>query len=173
MKAIYEDEMRQLQEVLQIEDSEGHDFRHFLVPSTGARLDLDNAIKHLYHFCATLPAREYVDMRPDFICYNSGTFQKPSISAKVILPLSVNEAVRIAASHRTTWLSEKNAIKDAAYEAYLALYRAGLVNDNLLPLLRHDPLLEELTNSVIESRPSLVAVSEQLDIWSTVFTKSL
>jgi len=161
MKMLYEDEMRTLQEVLKIEDTEPHDGRQFRVERTGALLDLDNAVSHLYHFCSTLPAKEYVDLRPEFICSEDG----PSfIRAKVILPLSVHEAVRTAQS-RKSWMSEKNAIKDAAFEAYIALYKAGLVNENLLPLLRHDAVLDELTSSAVETRASIMLVNEQLNPW--------
>lgn len=52
-------------------------------------------------------------MMPDFICSEVGVCL---IMAKVILPLSVNETIRTAAS-RKSWLSEKNAIKDCAFEA--------------------------------------------------------
>lgn len=164
MKARYEDEMRTLQEVLRIEDAEEHDRRQFRVESTGALLDMDNAVQHLYHFCTTLPANEYVDLQPEFICSETG----PSlVSARVILPLSVNEGVRTAQS-RKSWMSEKNAIRDCAFEAYVALYRAGLVNENLLPLLKHDAVLDGLTSSAVETRASIVVVHEQLDPWVEV-----
>ena len=161
MKAYYEAEMRELQEALQIEDSEEHDHREFRVENTGALLDLDNAVQHLFHFCATLPSQQYVDLMPEFICSEVGPNQ---IRAKVILPLSVNEAVRTAES-RKLWMSENNAIKDSAFEAYIALYKAGLVNDNLLPLLRHDASLDELTSSAVETRASIMVVHEQYNPW--------
>lgn len=40
MRASYEEDMRQLQEVLKIEDGEDHDHREFRIESTGALLDL-------------------------------------------------------------------------------------------------------------------------------------
>jgi dsRNA-specific ribonuclease len=156
---MYEDEMRILQEILVREDEEIPIEMTFRVESTGALLDLDNAIPHLYHFCATLPVKEYVE--PEFICSEvNSTF----IRAKVILPLSVDEAVRTSESQKQ-WKSEKNAIKDAAFQAYLALYRARLVNDNLLPLLRHDSIADKLTESAVETRASIVTVKEQLNPW--------
>ena len=156
---MYEDEMRTLQEILVREDEEIPIGMTFRVESTGSLLDLDNAIPHLYHFCATLSVKEYVDLRPEFICSEvDSTF----IRAKVILPLLVDEAVRTSESQRQ-WKSEKNAIKDAAFQAYLTLYRAGLVNDNLLPLMRHDPVADELTKSAVETRSSIVTVKEQLN----------
>ena len=164
MKAFYEEEMRMLQEVLQLEDSEEHDHRKFRVESTGALLDLDNAVQHLYHFCSTLPAKEYVDLTPEFICSEAGPTH---VKARVILPLSVNDAVRTAES-RSAWMSEKNAIKDCAFEAYIALYKAGLVNQHLLPLLRQDSLLNELTSSAVETRASIMVVHKQLNPWTDI-----
>jgi dsRNA-specific ribonuclease len=162
MKKIYEDEMRLLQEALILEDTEEADGRRqFRTSSSEALLDLDNAVHHLYNFCAQLPAKEYVDLRPEFICSDTGTGET---RARVILPLSVNERVRTSESQRM-WRSQKNAIKDAAFEAYVALYKAGLVNDNLLPLPRHDDVIDELTLTAIEKRASIMVVTEQLNPW--------
>jgi hypothetical protein len=161
MRKLYEDEMRILQEILVREDAEEHENRTFKVESTGALLDIDNAMAHLYHFCATLPPSEYVDLRPDFICSEN---RNGLCRATVILPLSVPEEVRTIESTKS-WMSEKNAMKDAAFEAYLALYRAGLINENLLPLLRHDVVTDELTSSMVEKRAAIVNVREQLNPW--------
>jgi len=73
----------------------------------------------------------------------------------------VNKAVRTAES-RSLWMSERNAIKDAAFEAYVALFKAGLVNDNLLPLLGYDAATNELRASPLETRASIMIVEEQL-----------
>jgi len=78
----------------------------------------------------------------------------------------VHEAVRVAQS-RCSWMSERNAIKDAAFEAYVGLFNAGLVNQNLLPLLRHDPLVDDLAHAV-EIRASLILSREQLNPWVDV-----
>ena len=59
------------------------------------------------------------------------------------------------------------ARKDAAFEAYKALYHAGLVNDNLLPLGHVDEEIEA-AYSAVEKRPSTVKVSEQVDPWPCV-----
>jgi hypothetical protein len=163
MRKIYEDEMRVLQEILLLEDTEEPGNRIFEVLSTGALVDFDNVVAHLYHFCATLPKKEYADLRPEFICNESGGL----VRARVILPLSVNEKVRTAESQRS-WLSEKNAIKDAAFVAYVALYHAGLISDNLLPLLRHDQVTDELTSSTVEKRTSIVSVRNQMNPWNAV-----
>ena len=166
MKKMYEDDMRALQNVLKIEDEEDSttDHRRFCVENTGAILDLDNAVAHLHHFCSVLPAKEHVDLRPDFIF---STNEAGLVLAKVILPLSVAEEVRITTG-RTSWLSEKKAMKDAAFEAYIALYNVGLVNDNLLPLLRHDESIDELTAAAVDTRPSIMVVNALINPWIDV-----
>ncbi|KAK2625821.1 hypothetical protein QTJ16_005133 [Diplocarpon rosae] len=156
---MYEDDMRNLQEYLVHEDAEEHDGRIFQVTSTNAVLDLDNSVAHLYHFCAKLPPQAYVDRRPEFICFSEGA----AIRAKVILPLSVDESVRVAESQRS-WLSEKNAMKDAAFQSYVALHKNGLVNDNLLPTVGNEIVPDDLRTSS-DARSSLESVHEQLNPW--------
>lgn len=62
------------------------------------------------------------------------------------------------------WFTEKLAKRDAAFEAYIALFNAGLVNENLLPF-RYDEEIIEAT-STIDKRPSLVQVPAQMSFWS-------
>lgn len=66
--------------------------------------------------------------------------QKPRYRAEVLLPNSVPQSVRRAASKRA-WDKKGWAERDAAFEAYIALYRLDdpLINDNLLPLLQKYP----------------------------------
>lgn len=56
------------------------------------------------------------------------------------------------------------AKRDAAFEAYKALYNAGLVNDNLLPLGHVDQDADE-AYAAVEKRPSLVELSDQVNPW--------
>jgi hypothetical protein len=58
-------------------------------------------------------------------------------------------------------------LKGAAFEAYVALYKAGLVNDNLMPLLKHESTEEELAMG-IEKRSSIVQASAQMNPWIEV-----
>ena len=88
------------------------------------------------------------------------------ISAQVLLPTSVDVSIRSACS-KSMWITEKMARKDAAFEAYKALYHAGLVNDNLLPLRYVDAAVDEAYSDV-EKRPSIVRVSEQIDVWPSL-----
>ncbi|RKF75262.1 Dicer-like protein 2 [Golovinomyces cichoracearum] len=164
MRAIYEDESRTLQENLSQEDPEEDiedcDRSKFKVEKTGAILEFDNAVSHLYHFCATLPANKYVDRRPEFICTEA---KRDLHHVKIILPISVHESVRTAESLHL-WKNERNAIKDAAFQACLALYRAQLLSDNLLPLMRHSSL-DSTYDTMVEKRPSVINAQEQMNPW--------
>ena len=144
----------------------GMAFTHAMVQYR-ARLSLDDAVPHLYHFCATLPPAPYVDSNPIFTFegHSPGGVAK-SVSAKVLLPNSVDASVRRACS-KVSWITEKMARKDAAFEAYKALYQAGLVNDNLLPLGHVDEAVDEAYGAV-KKRPSMVEVSHQIDVWPSI-----
>ena len=179
MKQAYMNEMRQIDELQALESMEEEGYGDLVIEATGydqstlflaaltykdsAKLLLDDAVRHLYHFCATLPTSAYANLVPIFMFSKDKTTQ--GISAKVVLPNSVDVSVREANS-RQTWATEKSAKKDAAFVAYVALYYAGLVNENLLPL-RHD---EEAAAacSAVDKRPSLVVVPGELDLWSDI-----
>ncbi|KHJ32954.1 putative rnase3 domain-containing protein [Erysiphe necator] len=160
MRALYEDETRTLQKIpLEEESSDDmkiYNQKQLQIEKTGAILDLDNAVSHLYHFCATIPCDKYIDTRPEFITHKENGLYY----VKIVLPISVHEKIRTAKSSHA-WKSEKNAIRDAAFEAYVTLYNAGLISDNLLPLMRHSPW----DNSVIEKRPSMIKVQELINPW--------
>ncbi|MCJ1468717.1 Dicer-like protein 2 [Pseudocyphellaria aurata] len=165
MRRAYMDDMRRLKEIRDLEGQE-EGGREFRIESTGALLTLDGAVPHLYHFCATLTQTQYTDARPIF------TFSKStlvgdidSVTARVLLPSSVHKDVQEACSS-SSWRTEKSAKKDAAFEAYIALYRVGLVNEHLLPI-KFDPEADE-ARSVIEKRPNVAEVPPQLDVWSSL-----
>ena len=128
-------------------------------------MTLEDAVQHLYHFCATLPKVPYADPNPIFTFeehFSGG--DRRSISAKVLLPNSVDVAVRSACS-QSSWITERMARKDAAFEAYKALHQAGLVDEHLLPLGHTDETVKEAYGAV-KKRPGMVKVSEQIDVWS-------
>lgn len=139
MKAIYQDTQREIRTLQSLEDSEESSSAFMEVKSTGARLDFDNAKSHLEHFCRALSQGEYVDSRPDYIihCHDCDSDAKPTLSATVLLPSFIPAELRHIDS-KFSWLSEKNATKDAAFQAYQALYAAGLVNEHLLPFKYED-----------------------------------
>lgn len=154
MKHWYEDDLRELQTLRELEDCEVPDYPELRVESTGARLTINDAKSHLDHFCATLSSRKYVDFSPDYLIEKvvdehalAGT---PNlIKATVLLPVSLPPEIRQATSIRA-WSSETNACKDAAFQAYRALYEAELIDDHLLPLKEEDFGIE------IEARPGMI-----------------
>jgi hypothetical protein len=131
-----------------------------------ARLTLDEAVGHLYHFCATMPVYRYVDSRPTFTFQTERT--TGSIRGFVTLPNSVHPSVRQASSLRT-WKKENMAAKDAAFQAYVALYKACLLNDNLLPLLPGDEFEEAKTT---EDLSSMIKIQQQYNPWLDIAKKS-
>ncbi|KAK5013798.1 Dicer-like protein 2, partial [Cryomyces antarcticus] len=58
------------------------------------------------------------------------------------------------------------ARKDAAFQAFVALHRAGLVNDNLLPLLRQQEDIPAMNPK--DGGPTRVSVAERVDPWILV-----
>ncbi|PPJ60352.1 hypothetical protein CBER1_10883 [Cercospora berteroae] len=153
MKARYMDDSR----AVVIEDATTEPQRTYEVPSTGALLTAADAKAHLYHFCGVSisGSTKYVDLRPEF-----SSHQDPGTKlwkAEVILPTSVHASMRHAVSSKA-WETESDAIKDAAFEAYVRLHRGGLVNANLLPLVKNfgpEPGTEHV------NQPSIVQVSER------------
>nr|ALJ83737.1 dicer like-protein 2 [Colletotrichum lindemuthianum]ALJ83741.1 dicer like-protein 2 [Colletotrichum lindemuthianum] len=161
MKQQYEEQERELQHLQEVEETEEFKEMRFEVKSTGALLDLDNARAHLDHLCRILSPGEYIDWRPDYILRALDTTSKPDLKVKVMLPSFLPAHVRCAES-KTTWKTEKMAIKDAAFQAYVALYNAGLVNDNLLPFKMEDFV------PGVDKRVGILQVNGLLNAWTKV-----
>ena len=135
----------------------------FVDYNSSALLTLDNAMQHLNHFCASLKLGTYVNSLPQFEFMET---QLGKVTAKVTLPISVDPVLRSAISLEG-WRTERSAKKDAAFQAYKALYLAGLVNDNLLPL-RHEVEEEAAQYQLLDYRPSVVPVSPTFDPWPLI-----
>ncbi|KAL8774371.1 MAG: hypothetical protein Q9209_001122 [Squamulea sp. 1 TL-2023] len=165
MRRLYEDDMRELEEYESQEAIDGAD-RKFVVEKTGAKLLLNDAVGHLYHFCATLPT-SLSNPAPVFI-YTDVSQEKGqrALTAKVILPISVDVSVREACG-QSTWVTEKNAKRDAAFEAYVQLYNAGLISDNLLPIRGDGEAVADL-KAEVGRIPSLVQAAGQMNPWQLV-----
>lgn len=102
-----------------------------------------------------LPTDQYVGNQPTI------SFEEDStrlVRGTVTLPNSVHPAVRRAQGKRW-WRTEKAAGKDAAFQAYKALWEYGLVNDNLLPLTRKP----ELRLAEDMAMPAILECSAQYD----------
>ena len=129
-----------------------------------AQMSLKDAVRHLNHWCSVLPNTQYADLRPVYTLeyHTDGTH----IRARVLLPKSVDKTVRETLGG-SWWESEKFAKRDAAFEAYIALYHAGLVNEHLLPLIATDEAALKAYSDT-EKRPNVVKVRETLSPWPEV-----
>jgi hypothetical protein len=162
MKRRYEDDMRALQEIAAVEDAETMDLPPLVSERTGARITVDDAKGHLEHFCATLVSRKFVESNPYYLVRDAKTGEPAArdcqtFTATVLLPISLPHLLWRTKASRV-WRTEKSACKDAAFQAYKALYVAGLLNDNLLPLHAAKP-------SRAEVRPGVAKVRAQFDPW--------
>ncbi|KAJ3713612.1 hypothetical protein C8R42DRAFT_727088 [Lentinula raphanica] len=149
----------------------------FRVESTGAILTLQSAIPHLNHFCAVMPQRGHFVYQPLYdldppdypIGWHSFTSQHASNpysgpwSSTVTLPRVLDQRIRVTRTPRI-YPTKVSAHRHAAFEAYKTLYNAGLLSDNLLPLIDEDPEVEELKKD-IEKRVSMANVSSQINPW--------
>ncbi|KAI1456134.1 hypothetical protein F4805DRAFT_245658 [Annulohypoxylon moriforme] len=162
MKRRYEEDLRDIQELVELEELEQPEVEPLVIPETGARIDFDQAKSHLEHFCTRLSTRQYADSRPYYIFKRSETSLKkfPKISATVVLPMSLAPELRRIES-TGFWFSEKNASKDAAFQAYVAIYKAGLLNDNLLP--RNQEFMHSY-----DTRAALAEVNERWSPWTQI-----
>ncbi|KAH6691800.1 hypothetical protein BKA61DRAFT_584810 [Leptodontidium sp. MPI-SDFR-AT-0119] len=161
MVELYQKDVAEREDIRALEDVEEFSDSRFEVESTGALLTLDTAMAHIHHFCATLPPQPYVDLRPAFHIREEGNGEY--VAATITLPNCVDPLVRTASSSGR-WKTERMAKKDAAFQCYIALYKEGLVNDNLLPLLGG---LEEPPAGV-ETRCALEDVSVTCDPWEDI-----
>ncbi|PHH63139.1 hypothetical protein CDD81_6290 [Ophiocordyceps australis] len=161
IRQVYEDEQRKNLDAAHMAALEANGTSRFEIQSTGATLDFENAKQHLGHFCNCLSRGEFTDGRPDYILTRDDQVSPPRLHATVVLPLFVpQELRRIAGS--SWWLSEKTATKDAAFQAFLGLYKAKLVNEHLMPLL-----LEEEPAGV-ETVEAQVAVQKPWSPWPSI-----
>ncbi|KAI0011677.1 hypothetical protein F4779DRAFT_571644 [Xylariaceae sp. FL0662B] len=163
MKRRYQDEMREIRELWELAESEQPDIEPLYVPTTGAKLDFNQAKSHLEHFCRIIAYRKYVDSQPYYIYQwtHISNRDSPRVRATVVLPMSLPPNLR-RIEGSGFWYSERNASKDAAFQAYVALYKAGLVNDNLMPLR------DELEDEQIESRDATAGVNQLWNPWRRI-----
>ncbi|KAG8531045.1 uncharacterized protein KY384_004402 [Bacidia gigantensis] len=160
---VYHDRQRQ---VINAEEVEEEDTRVLLVETTGesAQIKPIDATAHLAHFCDTSTTDAFTDPSPTYTYDDSSSDPKrKAILATVLLPNTVDADIRVARGS-CRWTQEKYARRDAAFEAYRALYHAGLVNDNLLPSHTLDPEVEAALSRV-EIRPNVAKVAGEISMW--------
>lgn len=114
-------------------------------------------MQHLYHFCSTLPIQRRVRTKPEF------SFERDeggALKGKVTLPSCVVPSARCAEG-RQWWKTERAARKEAAFQAYKALYEHGLLNDNILPLTKS----QDFTKRDRHLLGAMTEVLDQYDPW--------
>ncbi|THG98355.1 hypothetical protein EW026_g3818 [Hermanssonia centrifuga] len=171
------------------ESHEPEDDIQFPIESTGAVLTLDSAIAHLHHFCAVLPHNGHTSQMPlfdldppDFVEGWHSLDPRPSVrpcdpgarpyegpwGATCTLPRQLPPHLRTF-SVDCVYSTKTSARNHVAFFAYVALYDAGLLNDNLLPLISvvrpdEDGEVEVLLKE-IEQRAGTANVPIQMDPW--------
>ncbi|KXX75776.1 Dicer-like protein 2 [Madurella mycetomatis] len=170
LRAEYEREDRESAHQDALAMREKTSYRRFVHPVTGAVLDMENAKGRLQQFCAVARggARRYVGKQQPFYIFEEiaeqppalvGPDDAPLVKAKVVLPPAcVSYRMRTTWSKKA-WRSQRNASKDAAFEAYMRLYRAELVNEYLLPPMHG------ISGGPDEDMSSLIEIREQFNPW--------
>lgn len=169
MKRLYEDDMRSKKVVEELEKTENPNYPVLEDEVTGARLTIDDAKRHLEHFCTTLSSQKFVDSSPYYTIKTiDGKPVDPDQScllrATVHLPPFLVPELRRFESLQS-WYSQEYAMKDAAFQAYSKLREVGLVNRNLLPVHMSDLVPGP------EARDGMADVSEQMNPWIDISHK--
>ncbi|TLS28969.1 hypothetical protein PpBr36_01803 [Pyricularia pennisetigena] len=168
MKQRYEDDMRELDHLAQVEEDDEMDVPPLRSKTTTAKVTVDEAKGHLEHFCRVVTgSQQYVDASPEYLVSTKTTVfvggkPTPVLGVTVLLPAALPPDLREARSSRD-WISERNAKKDAALQAYKMLYEAGLINEHLLPIRESD-----FDDRGVDGRPNLVEVQEQWNPWPSI-----
>lgn len=145
-----------------------------------ALLTLQGAVSHLNHFCSVLPNSRHTnhvalyDIDPPD--YSEGWHsdqqdaQAPQgpFGCTLTLPKALSPELRVYLVERK-YPSKRSAYQHVAFNAYLKLYHAGLLNDHILPLTSVvEPQLEEEVKDMlkdIEKRDGTASVTSQLNPW--------
>ncbi|KAI0632375.1 P-loop containing nucleoside triphosphate hydrolase protein [Trametes polyzona] len=184
MMMAYNDPRRDV--IVPVEEDEASDemdgYVEFEVASTGALLTLHSAIPHLNHFCAVIPSGGHASHVPIYELdppeYTEGWHSMPTIAhvpytgpwgAKVTLPRALPKHLRQFSTPRIH-PSKRRAQQHVAYQAYLKLYEAGLLDNHLLPLssaIEPDKREEvEAMLAEVAKRASTERVTIQMDPWA-------
>ncbi|KAJ5291466.1 ATP-dependent helicase dcl2 [Penicillium angulare] len=108
--------------------------------ATGALLTNENAIAHLYHFCAVANNASYVHTYPQF-SFESNHMEKAQ--STVLLPSCIHPTLRIVKGLHW-WKTKQQAQQDTAFQAIRLLHMNKLVDDHFLPLFSKGPSFEKM-----------------------------
>ncbi|KAH8807749.1 ATP-dependent helicase dcl2 [Xylogone sp. PMI_703] len=164
----YAKEMEQLKELKDIENALEYSDMRLYIEQTGALVTFLNVMARIHHFCTSLlNPQPYVELKPRFHIQDDP--ESGLVSAVIVLPDCIDSSVRTARSKRK-WKTEKMAKRDAAFHAYVALYKKELVNEYLLPAMSRGQAIEELMDGM-ETRDATIKASECLDPWRSIAIK--
>ncbi|RDX50374.1 P-loop containing nucleoside triphosphate hydrolase protein [Lentinus brumalis] len=184
MMAAYNDPGRDLAGPAEEEEEEMDGYVEFEVASTGAIVTIHSAIPHLNHFCAVIPSGGqdshvpiYELDPPDYVegwhmlqDRYAGLYKGPW-GATVTLPRALPTHLQKFTTPRVHG-TKRRAEQRAAFEAYVQLYKAGLLNNHLLPLssaIEPDKKEEvEAMLAEVAKRASTAQVTVQVDPWAVV-----
>ncbi|KAF8206369.1 hypothetical protein K438DRAFT_1578044 [Mycena galopus ATCC 62051] len=189
MVALYNDPSRNLKYEGEEEGVCDDTELEFRVEATGALLTLDSAVSHLNHFCALIPNSGHVDHRALFDIdppdlpegwHSNRSTKIESYSgpygARVTLPRLLPSELRVYETDRVH-STKASAIRHAAFYAYRALYKNGLLNDHLLPFTSvMEPELDDEVKALlaqVERRAGTAKVSLQMDPWAPIDTPGI
>ncbi|KAI0771225.1 P-loop containing nucleoside triphosphate hydrolase protein [Trametes elegans] len=183
MMAAYNDSRRDAIATVEDDDFGNMDgYVEYEVASTGALLTIHSAIPHLNHFCAVIPSGgheshvpiyqldppEYAEGWHSLHDRSQAPYQGPW-GACVTLPRALPKHLRKFTTPRIH-STKRKAQQHVAYEAYLQLYYAGLLDNHLLPLstaIEPDKKDEvEAMLAEVAKRASTASVSIQIDPWA-------
>ncbi|GJE88808.1 Dicer-like protein 2 [Phanerochaete sordida] len=175
-------------------ESELDEDLEFVVPETGAKLTLDSAVSHLYHFCSILPHSSHAVQGPVFDLdppdYQEGwhSFDPRYPPAPYPGPWGATCTLprQVPKEGKTEWgdtielrkfetsvvyPTKQSARNHAAFFAYHRLYQVGLLNDHLLPhtseIYKDEDGAVKLLLQDIEKRAGMAKTSIQYDPWQT------
>ncbi|KAI0662184.1 P-loop containing nucleoside triphosphate hydrolase protein [Cubamyces menziesii] len=181
MMAAYNDPLRDAMMPLQEEEdfNDERDYVEFQVASTGALLTIHSAVPHLNHFCAVIPSGGQNSHVPIYELdppdYEDGWHSNPirdetpyqgPWGATVRLPRALPKYLRQFTTPRIH-STKRKAEQHVAFLAYCELYKAGLLDQHLLPLstaIEPDKKEEvEAMLAEVAKRASTARVSIQID----------
>ncbi|KAH9889955.1 P-loop containing nucleoside triphosphate hydrolase protein [Cubamyces lactineus] len=183
MMAAYNDPRRDaIVAAQEVEDDVMDDYVEFQVASTGALLTIHSAIPHLNHFCAVIPSggqNSHVPIYeldpPDYAdgWHSDSNREQPPYQgpwgATVTLPRALPKYLRKFTTPRIH-STKRKAEQHVAFQAYCELYKAGLLDQHLLPLstaIEPDKKEEvEAMLAEVAKRASTARVSIQIDPWA-------
>ncbi|KAK0613764.1 hypothetical protein B0T14DRAFT_437452 [Immersiella caudata] len=166
MKELYENDFRNHKLLEELEQRENGDYPVLEDATSNARLTIEDAKRHLEHFCTTLSLKRFVNSSPFYTVETlDGKPYDPAqptlLKAKVHLPVAMVPELRCFKSMQA-WYSQDSAFKDAAFQAYKRLYEVGLVNKNFLPVQASDLMPDA------KGLAGLVKVKEQQNPWLNI-----